>query len=604
MPEIAVMPDSLISQVAAGEVVERPASVVKELIENSLDAGASQIDVHAQKGGVAMIRVIDDGKGMAREDALLSIERHATSKLRSKEELETVGTFGFRGEALPSIASVSRFRLSTRQHDGLSGTEIQIEGGKLKDVRDAGDAPGTTVEVRSLFFNLPARRKFLRAESTELSHVEQQVRVHAAAHPRVGFTFRHGDRSVLQLASEQGLEERLSALAGRETFERMVEIKATGEGEGPGVSGWISPAGFGKGTKSLQYVFINGRPVEAAAVNIPVREVYRRLLPPGQHPVLFLYLSIDPAEIDVNVHPAKREVRFRRQRDVQEAISHAFVATLQDAVQGPERGEASSLGRVPKAGLASGEALPDPPEPMSVLPSVGDPPGRVPLAKTERSTIRVGRVEPRELPLQSGLPPRDGEKVEIQAAERFRIVGQIEGGYVVLESDEGLVLMHQRAAHERILFEQAREQIRATGSAANQKLLFPVTIDLSPVDFDLVVRHLPGFQRIGLGIEAFGSNTVKVDAVPAFADGLDPESFLQDLLGRLQEGSTLVTDEQMITWVCRNVVQTTQAMTAAETEALVEDLLECEMPYCDATGRPTLIQYSRQELARKFRREG
>ncbi|MEM9479274.1 MAG: DNA mismatch repair endonuclease MutL [Verrucomicrobiota bacterium] len=593
------MPDSLISQVAAGEVVERPASVVKELMENSLDAGASQIDVHVQKGGIAMIRVIDDGKGMSREDALLSIERHATSKLRAKEDLETVGTFGFRGEALPSIASVSRFRLATRQHDDLSGTEIQIEGGKLIDVRDAGDAPGTVVEIRSLFFNMPARRKFLRAESTEFSHVEQQVRLHAAAHPKVGFTFRHGDRVVFQLANGQSLEERLAALAGNDVFERLLKVESA-ELDAVEVSGWISPAGFGKGTKSLQYIFINGRPVDAAAVNIPVREVYRRLLPPGQHPVLFLFLSIDPLEIDVNVHPAKREVRFRNQRAVQNALSRAFIDALQKGVTRSETPPITS------SAAADPVELPGQKEDSTVAKSAATPSAVIDLpeapraAKVSSAFLPSARAEQElEMELEDDAEP----STAIRSAEKFRIVGQIEGGYVLLESDEGLVLMHQRAAHERVLFEQARREIEKSGSAATQKLLFPATIDLSPVDFDLVVRNGSTLQRIGLGVETFGSNTVKIDAVPALADVVEPESLLQDLLGRMNESGSRVTDDQLIALVCKNAVHSKQAISNEETEALVEDLLACEMPYCDASGRPTLIQYSRQELARKFRRD-
>ena len=310
MGRIALLPDEVASQVAAGEVIERPASVVKELVENCIDACASRIEVAIARGGASVIRVVDDGVGMDRDDALLSLERHATSKIRSGQDLARIQTLGFRGEALPSIASVSRFRLSTRAHDALEGTEICVHGGKIESVRASGEAPGTQIEVRSLFYNLPARRKFLRSENTEASHVQHQLSLQAIGHPKIGFVSIRDQSVVFQAPPAGTLAERIQDLRGSELFQQLLEIQSD-PAHGITIAGFLGKAGVSRSTKAEQILFVNGRPVENITIQHGLREGYHTALMKGQYPVTFLFLEMDPEAVDVNVHPAKREVRFR-----------------------------------------------------------------------------------------------------------------------------------------------------------------------------------------------------------------------------------------------------------------------------------------------------
>ena len=338
MGKIHLLSDALASQVAAGEVVERPASVVKELVENSIDAGAQNIEVRVQRGGIALIRVSDDGCGMNRDDALMCMERHATSKLRTKEDLGAIATLGFRGEALPSIASVSKFRLNTREASDLRGTEVTINGGKMVAVKDSGEPPGTQIEVRSLFYNVPARRKFLRTENTEYSHVEQQVRLQAIANPGRRFALVRGERLVFQLPASKDLLERIRGLAGNALAGELLAVEPC-ERSGVRVSGYIGPPGMGRPNRAQQLVFLNGRPVEAAAIHYGLREGYHTALMKGQHPVTFLFIEVDPSMVDVNVHPAKKEVRFHDGNSVRDAVIEAVQATLQRELRRPVSGE-------------------------------------------------------------------------------------------------------------------------------------------------------------------------------------------------------------------------------------------------------------------------
>ena len=330
MGRIRLLPETVASQVAAGEVVERPASVVKELVENSLDAGARNVDVVIRRGGISLVRVIDDGCGMDRDDALLSLERHATSKLRSAADLQAVATLGFRGEALPSIASVSRFRLTTRETGAIAGTEILINGGKIDVVRDAGEAPGTQVEARSLFYNLPARRKFLRSENTESRNIEHQLHLQAIGHCNVGFSLVRDDRMLFQLPPTATLGDRIRDLYGVELLERLVEVNDAASGK-VGISGFIGQAGLSRQSRSQQLAFVNGRAIESSLITGAIREGYHTALMKGQYPVTFLFLEIDPRSVDVNVHPAKREVRFRDPNDVRQAVVRCIQETLEQA---------------------------------------------------------------------------------------------------------------------------------------------------------------------------------------------------------------------------------------------------------------------------------
>jgi DNA mismatch repair protein MutL len=394
MARIQLMPDALASQVAAGEVVERPSSVVKELLENSIDAGAKKIEILVQRGGLSLIRILDDGHGMSHDDALLCLERHATSKLHTKEDLGRITTLGFRGEALPSIASVSRFRLTTREADAISGTEINVDGGRLGDIHDSGEAPGTQIEVRSLFYNVPARRKFLKAESTEFSHIEQQVRVHAIAYPQIAFTLRHGDRLVFQLPTTRDLRERISGIAGAELAHKLIHIPAHVR-DGIEISGYIGPPGVGRSNRQYQLSFLNNRPVESPAINYALRDAYHGALGRGVSPVCFLFIGIDPHAVDVNVHPAKKEVRFHNARKVQQALVDALVAAL--------RGDFDQKVEAPKDRPAAEQKCP-PPEAQTVRHKTHTSPHRPTYPPAPpHPTKRPGKTEGQEALDQFGL---------------------------------------------------------------------------------------------------------------------------------------------------------------------------------------------------------
>lgn len=628
MGKIKVMPDSLASQVAAGEVVERPASVVKELVENSLDAEARRIEVRTARGGIALIQVVDDGVGMSRDDALMCLERHATSKIHSVEDLDGIRSLGFRGEALPSIASVSKFRLTTRQRDALSGTEVVMHGGKLGNVRDCGEAPGTMVEVRSLFFNIPARRKFLRTESTEYSHLEQQVRIQAIAHPEVGFSLVHNDRPQWQLPAESTLLERIRGLAGAEVADRLLEIREM-ERNDVRVHGYMGGFGMGRSNRSLQLLFLNGRPVEASVLNYALREGFHTVLMKGQYPVIFLFLEMSPFGVDVNVHPAKKEVRFRNGTAVKEAVVEAISATLtreQTTLPG-QRVRPS-----PPITVRSPDRLPRPPQPasssaqMSLIP---EPEQRAlrkdwsemtpskPAPRNEKPEDSTEVPSPSKPPVEATAPARAPSPEQEQSpaeedrqavrAEDFRFIGVLGKLYVLLESREGLVLMDQHAAHERILFERMRARMANEGVPA-QKLLVPITMELPPNDFAFLRQNLDAIQRLGIGLEPFGTNTVKIDALPQFFQADDPANYLSSLVEELKSASRRTSsmrlgEDMVATTVCRHAVKANDHLREPELGQLLKDLLSCELPYCCPHGRPTLIQISYDELERKFGRQ-
>ena len=596
MGRIALLSETVASQVAAGEVIERPASVVKELVENSLDAGATRIIVAVQRGGIALIRVTDDGAGMDREDALLCLERHATSKLRSGRDLAAIATMGFRGEALPSIASVSRFRLTTREPAALAGTEVIVNGGKIEAVRDAGEAPGTQVEVRSLFYNLPARRKFLRSEPTENGHIEAMMQQLAVGNPSVGFTFIRDDRTVFQLPASTRLDDRLRDLCGPALLEELIEIDGSPDDCGrPAIRGFIGKPGVSRGSRADQRVFINGRAVENSTIHHALREGYHTALMKGRHPVTILFLTIPPAAVDVNVHPAKREVRFHRPSDIHEAVVSAVRRSLESARIEWARGfHQPDLSAVPSAPIVEPETpalfgAEEGPR-FQVAPHAVAPPampGRAPALEPS---------QPAAVPA-APTPPRPGP---------FRILGVLHRLYVLLEGEGGLVLVDQHAAHERILFEELRRRLEA-GDVHSQRLLLPLTIEVGPRDAEWLRRNLPDLQRLGLGLEAFGPGTFKVESLPPFLPIDRPQQLIREVIEELQAAGadtprTRLGEEMIAKTVCRHAVKANDRLRGPEIEKLISDLLACELPYCCPHGRPTMIQISHAELEKKFGR--
>ena len=602
MSRIKLLPETLASQVAAGEVVERPASVVKELVENSIDAGARAIEVGIQRGGMSRIRVVDDGCGMDRDDALLSLERHATSKIASAADLAAISTLGFRGEALPSIASVSRLRLSTREPGAVAGTEILVNGGRIETVRDGGEAPGTQIEVRSLFYNVPARRKFLRSETTEARNIEHQFFLQALAHPEIGFTLVREDNIASQLPITTSLRDRIRDLYGAKLLDDLLEISLR-DRRGIQVHGWIGRAGVSRQTRAQQFVFVNGRAIDSGILSTALREGYHTALMRGQFPVTFLFVDLDPREVDVNVHPAKREVRFRDPASVREAIVEAVQRTLESGrVEWQRKFNAPAA---PAAGL--------PPGPAATPPDGGT---------TSMSSQIVGRDSARPsnfAPLDQAsradslnLPrPIDGNRPEPQIEPRrdqqFQIIGVLNRLYVLMENSDGLVLVDQHAAHERILFEELRRRMEEQG-VPSQRMLLPQIFSLPPRDAEWVERNVATLQKMGIGVENFGANSFRVDTLPAFLEIADAAGFLRKVIDELittsRSSSPLRLGEDMIAkTVCRHAVKANDPLRYPEIEKLIRDLLACDLPYCCPHGRPTMIQISHAELEKKFGRK-
>ncbi len=606
MSRIRLLSETVASQVAAGEVVERPASVVKELIENSIDAGSRRIDIVIRRGGISLVRIIDDGWGMDRDDALLSLERHATSKIRSAADLQAVATLGFRGEALPSIASVSRFRLTTRETGAVAGTEIVVNGGKIDIVRDGGEAPGTQVEVRSLFYNLPARRKFLRSENTESRNIEHQIHLQAIGHPQIGFSLLRDDRMLFQLPAAATLGDRIRDLYGINLLERLVEIKRT-PSRYIRISGFIGQAGLSRQTRTQQLVFVNGRAIESGLLTAAMREGYHTALMKGQFPVTFLFLEIDPVAVDVNVHPAKREVRFRDPTAVREAIVHSIQQTLERGrVEWQERFRAPAIvpTTVPGKEALNLKLRPEVPVPQE---SYRELPHLAPAHSQRVIPRREDAEGPHTPPSVSAPEKRAAIAPDKQTQQQFQIIGVLSKLYVLMENADGLVLVDQHAAHERILFEELRRRMEEQG-VPTQKLLLPQTFDVPPRDADWIERNISILQKMGIGIESFGPGTFKIDSLPGFLTISDPAQFMRKVIDDLKSAgnstSPMRLGEEMIAkTVCRHAVKANDPLRYPEIEKLIRDLLECDLPYCCPHGRPTMIQISLAELEKKFGRK-
>ena len=609
MSRIRLLPETVASQVAAGEVVERPASVVKELVENSIDAGARKIDILIRRGGISLMRVIDDGCGMDRDDALLSLERHATSKLRNADDLAAIATLGFRGEALPSIASVSRFRLTTREPNAVAGTEIVVNGGKIDIVRDGGEAPGTQVEVRSLFYNLPARRKFLRSENTEARNIEHQLHLQAIGHSQIAFTFVRDDATIFHLPAAGSLRDRVRDLYGTALLDRLLELHAgdgdkirlrQGSGEQVNISGFIGQAGLSRQTRAQQLVFVNGRAVENPVVSAALREGYHTALMKGQFPVTFLFLNLDPAAVDVNVHPAKREVRFRNPAGVHEAV----VGAVRDTLESGRRDWEQKFHAPPSIGGTTSVS--------SQVVARSAVPVEMPQLDRQFALSGEKSVEVRS-PTESASSLLSPENLghhrarPSSTAEQFQIIGVLNKLYVLMENADGLVLVDQHAAHERVLFEELRRRMEEQGVPA-QKLLLAQTFDLPPRDAEWVERNMSVLQKMGIGIETFGPNTFKIDSLPAFLKTSDPITFMQRIIDDLKSASERSSpmrlgEETIAKTVCRHAVKANDPLRYLEVEKLVQDLLDCDLPYCCPHGRPTMIQISLAELEKKFGRK-
>lgn len=594
MGRIRLLSDEVASQVAAGEVVERPASVVKELVENSLDAGATSIDVEYHRGGDKFLAVTDNGQGMDREDALLCLERHATSKIRTGRDLSTVETLGFRGEAVPSIASVSRFRLVTREHDSVAGTEILVNGGKVEMVRDCGEPPGTRIEVRALFMNLPARRKFLRGERTEAAHIDHHFQVLALAHPERRFTLTRDGRQASLLAATGELSVRVNDLLGADYFMQLAPLEGFAH-NGVSLEGFLAKPGHSRGDRAGQYVFVNGRAVHSPAIWQPLREAYGSAMPRGMHPPAVLFLRIDPELVDCNVHPAKREVRFRDAKSVGEAVRRAVESVMSSRRSAPA---ATSVRVFPEpVGLRSTPSPPLSGESISV-PAEPAPPelkeAEENLAFVEMSAFR--RTE------QAPVLPIETEQSE---STGFRFIGGLGERFVLFEDADGLVLLDNRAARERILYEQLLRRIDRA-DAASQRLLMPAVVEVSPRDSAWLREHAAVLSKAGLLVEPFGAGTVKIDGIPPMLMHHSPGEVLLRVADDCRAGGTAnsarAIEEAVARSVCRSALLPGIPDDAGSAQALLDTLMNAEMPYTSPVGRPTMIHFAHSELERKFGR--
>ncbi|MGO9526843.1 MAG: DNA mismatch repair endonuclease MutL [Verrucomicrobiia bacterium] len=593
MNRIRLLSEQVANQIAAGEVVERPASVVKELVENSLDAEARRVTVTTKNGGRSLINVADDGFGMSRDDALLALERHATSKISRAEDLHSITSLGFRGEAIPSIAAVSRFTLTSRERGTLSGTQIEMAGGKILSVADMGAAEGTVVEVRNLFFNLPARRKFLRSIPTETAHIEHIVTLCALAHPNVAFKLVVDGREIFNLAPTNALAGRLRELYGAQLVEELLAVELS-QGD-VRVTGFIGKPGVSRADRRQQHLFVNQRPVESKGINYALLEGYHTALMKGKFPVTFLFIDIDPELVDVNIHPAKREVRFRDEAAVRQCVIDAARAALEPVTAG--------LHPVQREGWPQTQQRIVGPRPhWSPAPPLalrGETPASPPSQQSNLLNVPRDRVEG----MAAAPPP-----AEVRTEEgSWRILGVIGQLYVLIESPEGLVLMDQHAAHERVLFEKMLREFE-TDSAPAQKLLLPLTLELDARDAAFLHANQKTLHKLGIGVSEFGEKTFLVDALPPYFPTANLAQTFRNIIDELrQTGEEIharrLTEDKIATTVCRHAVKAHDPLRGEELRALLQQLHQCELPYTCPHGRPTMIQMSYAELEKKFGRK-
>ena len=618
---VRVLPLHVANKIAAGEVVERPASVVKELVENSLDAGATRVDVRIVQGGRRLVSVQDDGCGMTRDDALLSLERQATSKIRDVDDIESIDTLGFRGEAIPSIASVSRFTLTTRRADSDEGTVLQVNAGVLAEVGAAGCPPGTRVEVRDLFCNVPARRKFLRAFATEEAYVRKVFTTHAIAHPSVGFSLTVDGRELYRLAPATTVRDRVRDLFGDDFLAQLVPVGAAdGEprpvsGAAALVSGLVERPNLSTPTRRDQYVFVNGRPATAPSVAFAIREAYPRRAG-DVRPALFLFIDVPPEQVDVNVHPTKREVRFRDnaavKRAVEDAIARAFggggggvgatTATTATAATGaptlspdPDISSASSLSSPSGLPRTQEPHVPDA-APVSHAPSVSPAPQVMPSL-------------PAAAPVQNEISfAADPGSPRAKPWRWFRFLAQSASGYLLVETDAGIVTVNPQAARARIAYERLLAAASAPDAERqSQALLIPETVKLGPVDAARVTAALDAIGRLGFQVEPFGTDAFKVDAAPPSLGSLSPADALATIARDLSEtgsrrGGERWREERIAKSVARAYAGASFSLTPEGATALVEELCACRMPYVCPNGKPVMIFTSTRELDRKFDR--
>ena len=618
MSRIRILPEILSNKIAAGEVVERPASVVKELVENAVDAGSTRVIVEVEQGGRKLIRVSDNGHGMDRDDALLSLERYATSKIADEQDLFAIRTLGFRGEALPSIASVSRFSIVTRPPAADAGTRIDVAGGKISGVAEAGAPVGTMISVASLFYNVPARRKFLKSVDTEMGHIGDTIASMALCRPAVQFRLSHNGRIVRSWAPAADPRDRVADVLGRAVRQDLHPVAWAAEGVE--VGGWVAAPRLRRTTARAIYLFVNGRWVRDRVVQHALFAGYHGRLMKGEYPVAVLFITVPFDQVDVNVHPTKHEVRFVRQKAVHDAVRDAVAAALRQtdpthrpAPEAPPPAAAPSViaerrrdfgaaGRpaMPPAAINAGRSADDaslrPPRVTATPGGDRTPPAAAPVSEDSATAPPVTAAEP---PRQSPLWHR-------RFFADLTLIGQFKGTYLILESDDGLILIDQHAAHERIVFEQLKRQYEARRPLA-QRLLLPETIDLGFREAQILETLAPELNRFGLEIEPFGGNTFVVKAMPTLLDSGDIPALVTELVEKAAEigvaaETGTILESCLMVMACHNAIRAHQRLSEAQIGAMLEQLDACDNPSHCPHGRPIWVRWGIGEIEKQFRR--
>ena len=585
MSSIRILPDRVANQIAAGEVIERPVAVVKELVENSIDAGATRIEVEFRNGGKSYIRIEDNGKGMSPDEALLSLERHATSKIREAVDLNEVSSFGFRGEALPSIASVSRFTLRTRAEGWEHGTEIKINGGKLIEKKDCGMPVGTVIEVAQLFNSVPARRKFLKTDPTESAHITYNTRLFAVAHPRVAFRVLDSGRTIFQSPACEDLRDRIAEIWGRSLADDLISVDVSDPKTGYRLAGLTAKPGVGRSTRRELVTLVNRRPVDSRTLGYAVLDAYHGRIQKGRYPPAFLFLEIEPQEVDVNVHPAKREVRFRNDGAIRRFVLGAITDTLRVASEA-ERPRAEL--RAP-ASENEVDSLP------TSIPT-GHP---VSIPMTPRTA---------KTPLTSTITGSQklAESAKVSTPS-WRLISILKGQYGLFDTPRGLVMLHLRYADQRVRFERILKSYKES-TPPSQRLLIPHTVELEPLASEALLTHLDLINKQGFQVEEFGRHFYRIEALPAWLELEQAEGFVRDMVDLLrQRGGSRKQSELVWESVAKLAVEGSYRrkdnVSEAAVQQLAETLLACETPHTSPFGKPTFSEISWSEWERRFGKE-
>ena len=621
MPKIKILSADVANKIAAGEVVERPASVVKELIENAVDAGSTAISVEIRAGGKRLIRVSDNGSGMAREDAVLALERHATSKVNRIEDLEQIQTFGFRGEALASIASVSQFELLTRTPDALTGTKVNVDGGVFRSVQESGCAPGTHMSVNNLFYNVPARLKFLKTDTTEMNRVTKQVMWAALAHPNLHFSLTHNSKSSLEVRPCDSRLERARLLYGKEFAENLIEF--TEELPDLKLYGLLGKPEFTKPNRESQIFFLNQRPIQSSIITGAVKEAFDSMITKDRHPVTLLFLTLDPESVDVNVHPAKIEVRFRNERTIysgivrmlRNAIHKAkYIPKIETPVQ-PRRSEEETGS--PNISLSQRLSTPHRPSQQPATPSAHtQQPGTSPPRQTIDNGAETGMTNgsetqtataPTEIVVQPPQQVPEDADLTLLDFENVQLKTSLFKTYIVVEASDKIFFVDQHVAAERVLYERFVNQMKADG-VPMQELLLPVTLEATAEQLGTLKVHADIFTTLGFDLDEFGGNTILIRAIPSLLPTRVAAQTVTDLLDQLPiQPHTEVQlpeaiDKALITLACKSAVKAGDTLDTKEMVNLITELSETKLPFNCPHARPIIVEMGRDELERRFHR--